>query len=66
MAREGQGYPCYQRDMMMMMIYIKIVKLRRPIVMNLFSIKVDVSVLIYHHQVFHQGTSGGVMVSKLD
>ena len=20
MAREGQGYPCYQRDMMMMMI----------------------------------------------
>ena len=21
-AREGQGYPCYQRDMMMMMIYI--------------------------------------------
>ena len=24
MAREGQGYPCYQRDMMMMMIYIYI------------------------------------------
>ena len=23
-AREGQGYPCYQRDMMMMMIYIYI------------------------------------------
>ncbi len=22
MAREGQGYPCYQHDMMMMMIYI--------------------------------------------
>ena len=24
MAREGQGYPCYQRDMMMMMTYIHI------------------------------------------
>ena len=23
MAREGQGYPCYQRDMMMMMSYEK-------------------------------------------
>ena len=23
MAREGQGYPCYQHDMMMMMIHIK-------------------------------------------
>ena len=22
MAREGQGYPCYQRDMMMMMMMI--------------------------------------------
>ena len=24
MAREGQGYPCYQRDMMMMMMMIYI------------------------------------------
>ena len=24
MAREGQGYPCYQRDMMMMMMMTKV------------------------------------------
>ena len=24
MAREGQGYPCYQRDMMMMMMMMMI------------------------------------------
>ena len=24
MAREGQGYPCYQRDMMMMMKWFRV------------------------------------------
>ena len=32
MAREGQGYPCYQRDMMMMMMMVVWVWLGDPFV----------------------------------
>ena len=33
MAREGQGYPCYQRDMMMMMMMMGLVG-RVPVVLH--------------------------------
>ena len=35
MAREGQGYPCSQRDMMMMMIYIYSIKNIEPFFINI-------------------------------
>ena len=51
MAREGQGYPCYQRDMMMMMmIYNSILFYKKKILKNWPSFLKSIYLSVYHVQ----------------
>ena len=52
MAREGQGYPCYQRDMMMMMIYIYIYIIKKNSSYTFFMRKNIVELMIIYLALF--------------
>ena len=45
MAREGLGYPCYQRDMMMMISTIKSYFMPKPSLKKNSSIRVGISTI---------------------
>ena len=52
MAREGQGYPCYQRDMMMMMTYSYKFK---PEIRTLVRKLERILIKSYRQYVYHTG-----------